>query len=158
MPQNKEGAVADIFGLLSEGTADFEKKKNRATLLAPTGVKDVFQEGSISINGYTCIGVQCKACVKVCPTNALYWGNGKIEILEDLCVYCGACVLICQVDHCIKLKRKRNNDDRIETFSKPIDVVLLQKKINTNKRVQRVRSIVLKPQDYYIQYPKTKQK
>jgi len=157
MPQNKEDNV-DIFGLLSEDTINSEKKKNRELLLAPTGVKDVFQEGSISINSYTCIGVQCKVCIKVCPTNALYWGSGKIEILEDLCVYCGACVLICQVDYCIKLERKRDSDSKIEKFSKPIDVILLQKKVNTNKRVQRVRSVVLKPQDYYVQYPKTKQK
>ncbi|MCL1978223.1 MAG: 4Fe-4S binding protein [Candidatus Bathyarchaeota archaeon] len=155
MPQNK-GAI-DIFGLLSEDTVDSEKKKNREALLAPTGVKDFFQEGKISINSYTCLGVQCKECVKVCPTNALYWGSGKVEIVEDLCVYCGACVLNCQVDDCIKLERKRD-DGKVEKFSKPKDVLLLQKKANTNKRVQRVRSVILKPQDYYIQYPKTKQK
>ncbi|MDR0318983.1 MAG: 4Fe-4S binding protein [Nitrososphaerota archaeon] len=154
MSQNK-ACDGDIFGLLPEGTVDSEKKKNREALLAPTGVRDVFQEGAISINNYTCIGVQCKACIKVCPTNALYWGNGRIEIIEDLCVYCGACVLICQVDDCIKLERKRDNG-KIEKFSKPMDVLLLQKKLNTNKRVQRVRSVVLKPQDYYTQYPENR--
>jgi len=152
MSQNKKADI-DIFGSLTDGTVDSEKKKNREALLAPTGIRDVFQEGTININSYTCIGVQCKACIKVCPTNALYWGSGKIEIIKDLCVYCGACVLICQVDDCIKLERKRDNG-KIEKFSKPIDVLHLQKKINTNKRVQRVRSIVLKPQDYYAQYPK----
>ncbi|MDR2707635.1 MAG: hypothetical protein LBB87_02675 [Nitrososphaerota archaeon] len=156
MSQNK-GGEGDVFGLLSEGSVDSERRKNREALLAPTGVKEVFQEGVISINSYTCVGVQCKACIKVCPTNALYWGSGRIEIIEDLCVYCGACVLICQVDDCIKLERKRDNG-RIEKVSKPIDVLLLQKKVNTNKRVQRVRSVVLKPQDYYAQYPETRQK
>jgi ferredoxin len=155
MSQNKKDI--DIFGLLSDGTADSEKKKNREALLAPTGVKDVFQEGTISINNYTCLGVQCKACIKVCPTNALYWGSGKIKIVEDMCVYCGACVLNCQVDDCVKLERKRE-DGKIEKFSKSKEVLLLQKKTNTNKRVQRVRSVVLKPQDYYMQYPKTKRK
>jgi Na+-translocating ferredoxin:NAD+ oxidoreductase RNF subunit RnfB len=156
MPQNRY--TVDIFGLLSEGTAESEKKKNREALLAPTGVKDVFQEGNISINNYTCLGVQCKECIKVCPTNALYWGSGKIEIIEDLCVYCGACVLNCQVDDCIKLERKRDKDGEIEKFSKSKEVLLFQKKANTNKRVQRVQSVILKPQDYYAQYPKTKQK
>jgi ferredoxin len=155
MPQNKDNV--DIFGLLSEGTADSEKKKNREMLLAPTGVKDLFQEGTISINSYTCLGVQCKACIKVCPTNGLYWGSGKVEIVEDLCVYCGACVLSCQVDDCIRLERKRDNG-KIEKFSKSAEVLLFQKKANTNKRVQRVRSVILKPQDYYSQYPKIKQK
>lgn len=147
----------DIFGLLSVDTVSSEKKKIREELLAPTGVKDVFQEGKISINSHTCLGVQCKECINVCPTNALYWSNGKVAILEDMCVYCGACVLNCQVDDCIKLERKRY-DGRIEKFSKSKEMVLFQKKANTNKRVQRVRSVVLKPQDYYIQYPKTKQK
>ncbi|MCL2642200.1 MAG: hypothetical protein FWD52_01590 [Candidatus Bathyarchaeota archaeon] len=155
MPQNN-GNV-DIFGLLSDGTTvDSEKKKSRKALLASTGVKEVFQEGKISINSYTCLGVQCKECIKVCPTTALYWGSGKIAIIEDLCVYCGACVLNCQVDDCIKLERTRE-DGRIEKFSKSKEVLLLQKKANTNKRVQRVRSVVLKPQDYYSQYPKDKQ-
>jgi len=147
----------DIFGLLADDTADSEKKKNRAALLAPTGVKDVFQEGKISINSYTCIGVQCKECIKVCPTNALYWGGGKVAIVDDLCVYCGACVLNCQVDDCIQLERTRD-DGQNEKFSKSKEVLLFQKKANTNKRVQRVRSVVLKPQDYYMQYPKSKQK
>jgi len=157
MPQNN--GKTDIFGLLTGNTdANSEKKKNRAALLAPTGVKDVFQEGKISINSYTCVGVQCKECIKVCPTNALYWGGGgKVAIIDDLCVYCGACVLNCQVDDCIQLERTRN-DGQIEKFSKSKEVLLFQKKANTNKRVQRVRSVVLKPQDYYIQYPKAKQK
>jgi NAD-dependent dihydropyrimidine dehydrogenase PreA subunit len=155
MPQNN-GNV-DIFGLLSEGTVDSERKKNREALLAPTGVKDVFQDGKISINSHTCLGVQCKECIKVCPTTALYWGGGKVAIVEDLCVYCGACVLNCQVDDCIDLERKRD-DGRIEKFSRSKEVVLFQKKANTNKRVQRVHSVILKPQDYYIKYPKAKQK
>jgi NAD-dependent dihydropyrimidine dehydrogenase PreA subunit len=157
MPQNN-GSI-DIFGLLSSGkdTSESEKKKNRKELLAPTGVKDIFQEGKIGVNQYTCLGVQCKACVKVCPTNALYWGSGKVEIIDDLCVYCGACVLSCQVDDCIKLERKRD-DGEVEKFSKPRDVLLLQKKATADKRVQRVQSVVLKPQDYYIKYPKAKQK
>jgi ferredoxin len=156
MPQNK-GNI-DIFGLLTDGTAvASEKNKNRAALLAPTGVKDVFQEGKISINSYTCLGVQCKECIKVCPTTALYWGGGKVTIIEDLCVYCGACILNCQVDDCINLERTRKNG-KIEKFSKSKEVVLFQKKANTNKRVQRVHSVILKPQDYYAQYPKAKQK
>jgi ferredoxin len=156
MSQNKDNV--DIFGLLSEDTVDSEKKNDRETLLATTGVKDVFQWGTISINIYTCLGVQCKACIKVCPTNTLYWGSGKIEVVEDLCVYCGACVLVCQVDDCIKLERRRDKDGKVEKFSNPTDVLLFQKKTNTNKRVQRVRSVVLKPKDYYAQYPKTEQK
>ncbi|MCL2172502.1 MAG: hypothetical protein FWB84_02490 [Candidatus Bathyarchaeota archaeon] len=153
----KNGSV-DIFGLLTEDTnVNSEKKKRREALLAPTGVKDVFQDGKISINSYTCLGVQCKECIKVCPTTALYWGGGKVAIIEDLCVYCGACILNCQVDDCIKMERTRK-DGRVEKFSKSKEILLFQKKANTNKRVQRVQSVMLKPQDYYTKYPKTRQK
>jgi ferredoxin len=155
MPQDKSSG--DIFGLLSENTADAERRKNREELLAPTGVKELFKEGKISINNYTCVGVQCKQCLKVCPTNALYWGNGKVEIIDDLCVYCGACVLSCMVDDCIKVERKRE-DGKIEKFSKPGDVILLEKKANANKRIQRVQSVMMKPQDYYSKYPDAKPK
>lgn len=155
MPQDN-GAI-DIFGLLSDDTTESEKKKNREQLLAPTGVKELFKEGKININKYTCAGVQCKRCVAVCPTNALYWGSGEVGIIDDLCVYCGACVLNCMVDDCIKIERKRDNGVT-EKFSKPKDVIMLQKTANTNKRIQRVQSIVMKPQDYYCKYPEAKLK
>jgi NAD-dependent dihydropyrimidine dehydrogenase PreA subunit len=155
MPQ-KNGS-SDIFGFLSDNTVESEKRKNREELLAPTGVKELFKDGKIGINSYTCVGVQCKQCIKVCPTNALYWGNGKVEIIDDLCVYCGACVLSCMVDDCIKVERKRD-DGTIEKFSKPADVLLLEKKANANKRIQRVQSVMMKPQDYYTQYPDAKPK
>ena len=113
MPEKTASAI-DIFGLLSEeppkppNPAE-EKKKRRQELLGPTGVKERFKEGSLSINKYTCLGVQCKLCVKVCPTNALYWSSGEVGIIEDLCVYCGACVLNCMVDNCMKIERKRED-------------------------------------------------
>jgi hypothetical protein len=61
------------------------------------------------------------------------------------------------VDDCIKVERKRE-DGAIEKFSKPADVILLEKKANANKRIQRVQSVMMKPQDYYRQYPDAKPK
>ena len=111
-----------------------EKKKRRKELLEPTGVKEIFKEGKISINKFTCVGGQCKFCIKACPTNALYWGTGEVGIIEDLCVYCGACVLNCMVDDCIKIERKRE-DGTIEKFSKPSDVIKSSKQNLTWKNV-----------------------
>ena len=134
----------DIFGMLSESeekaAKPMNKKKQREELLAPTHVKDLFQKGTININKYTCVGVQCKLCIKACPTNALYWKTGEIGIIEDLCVYCGACVLSCMVDDCIKVKRKRE-DGAIERFGKGRDVVVLSNCINAKKRFQRVHDV-----------------
>jgi ferredoxin len=156
MPQNKN---YDIFSLLSEDTkereAEEEKKKRRQELLAPTGVKELFKDGKIDINKYTCIGVQCKYCVKACPTNALYWSTGEVGIIEDLCVYCGACVLSCMVDDCIKVERKRE-DGTTEKFSKTQDVLKLVDRINSKKRVARVASIFPTHESYCKKFPPLK--
>lgn len=144
MPE-KNASSFDIFSLMSEEepeqvNPDEEKKKRRQELLQPTGVKEIFKDGKVSINKFTCIGVQCKYCVKACPTNALYWSNGEIGIIEDLCVYCGACVLSCMVDDCIKVERTRE-DGSVEKFSKPKDVIALVNKVNAKKRGDRVKGI-----------------
>jgi ferredoxin len=138
----KKAPDIDIFGLLSEDASsdsEAEKKKRRQELLEPTGVKELFKEGKISINKFTCVGGQCKLCIKACPTNALYWSNAGVGITEDLCVYCGACVLNCMVDNCIKIERKRD-DGTTERFSKPSDVIKLAEKLNAEKRFERVRT------------------
>ncbi len=156
MPE-KSSSKIDIFDLLSgseekaEKTAKPDKKKQREELLAPTGVKEFFPEGILSINKHTCVGVQCKLCIKVCPTNALYWKAGEVGVTEDLCVYCGACVLACMVDDCMKVKRKRENG-AVECFSKPKDVVGLQNSINAKKRMERVQEVFPSWEDYCRKY------
>lgn len=116
-----------------------ERRQRRKELLAPTGVEELFKDGKISINKFTCVGGQCKLCIKACPTNALYWGTGEVGITDDLCVRCGACVLNCMVDDCIKLERIRE-DGKVERFSKPSEVIKLQERINVGKRFERVKT------------------
>ena len=150
MPENNASNV-DIFGLLTEDSPEQAKKKRRRELLEPIGVKELFKEGTISVNKYTCVGVQCKLCVKACPTNALYWKSGEVGITEDLCVYCGACVLNCMVNDCIKIERKRE-DGKVEHFSKPKDVIMLEEKINAKKRFERVEAIFPNAEAYCEKY------
>jgi ferredoxin len=154
MPQENSSNV-DIFGLLSD-SGKKAKKKRREELLASSGVKEFFEEGSISVNKRTCQGLECKLCIKACPTNALYWKAGEIEVVEDLCVYCGACVLSCMVDDCIKITRKRE-DGKVEKFSKPKDVIALENRINAKKRFERVREVFPTPEDYCERYKPRKQ-
>jgi ferredoxin len=132
-------AASDIFSLLLE-TSEKEKRKRREELLAPLGVKEFFVSGSITIDKRTCKGVECKLCIKACPTNALFWRAGEVGITEELCIYCGACVLNCIVDDCIKITRKRENGD-MEKFSTPRAFTMLEHGINAKKRVERVRAI-----------------
>lgn len=140
MPKKKENSKGDIFQLLLE-TKERQKKSKRRELLESLNVKDFFEEGSLSINERTCQGLECELCIKACPTKALYWQDGKVGIIRDLCVYCGACVLCCIVDDCIKITRKRA-DGTMESFSKPWEVVLLFNNVNSRKRYRRVEAIL----------------
>jgi len=157
MPEKKPAAV-DIFDLLScsGGAASEEKEKQasrsqREELLSATKVKDLYPEGTITVNKHTCVGVQCKLCIKACPTNALYWTNSGIGITEDLCVHCEACVLCCMVDNCIKITRKRE-DGKQEQFSNIHDVLVLNSKVSSEKRFQRISDVIPSQDDYCKRY------
>ena len=126
---------------------DTEKRKRREELLAPLGIEEFFAEGSITINKRTCKGVECRLCMKACPTNALFWKAGEIGLIEELCIYCGACVLNCIVDDCIRIIRKRQTGE-VESFSRPRDFLTKQDSSNTKKRVEKVREAFPEAQDY----------
>jgi ferredoxin len=144
-----------IFDLMNEDEAavseEEERKQRRKELIEPTGVKELFKDGKISINKFTCVGGQCKLCIKACPTNALYWGTGEVGIIDDLCVYCGACVANCMVDNCIKVERTRE-DAMVEKFGNIKDIVKLQNKLNGRKRVARVKAanVTVRHRDKYV--------
>ena len=156
----KDSSTYDIFGMLStseekekQKPEKTERQKRREEMLSGTKMKDLFAEGNLTVNKYTCVGVQCKLCVKACPTNALYWktNEGEVGITEDLCVYCGACVLSCMVDDCIKVQRKRETGET-EEFSKPQDTVKLANSINSKKRAARVHDVFPSTEEYCERY------
>ena len=142
----------DIFTLLSEASKR-KKKEKRAQILESMKVKEFFEEGSISIDKKTCKGVECKLCIKACPTNALYWKNGEIGIVNELCVFCAACVANCIVDNCIRISRKRPNGG-VEKFSKPMDVLILLNNINSQKRMEDIKLLFTDCEAYLKRYAK----
>ena len=141
MSSNDNEQSVNIFNLLEEASEDQEKapKSRRAELLESIGVKECFKEGKLKIDMRTCRGIECNLCVKACPTNALYWKAGEIGIVEDLCIYCTACVANCMVDNCINVIRMRQ-DGKIESFSNPKDVLNIQRKIGSKKRREKVKA------------------
>ena len=149
----EDSAGIDIFSLLSDSGEKerAEKRKLREELLGQTGVKEFFTDGKIGINKRTCQGLECKLCIKACPTNALYWKQGEVGIVDDLCVYCGACVLSCMIDDCIKIERTRENG-KVEKFGKPKDVLRLQNTINIKKRFDRVCEVFPTLDEYCCKY------
>lgn len=149
MSKKTENSGANIYDLLLQASEKEkkEKKEKRAELLKSMGVKEYFEEGSVEIDMKTCKGLECNLCVKACPTNALYWKAGEIGIVEDVCVYCAACVLNCIVDNCIRVRRKRP-DGKVEKFSTPRDVLRLLHDINSQKRCARLRTRFPTVEDY----------
>jgi len=152
MSKKTENSGVNIYDLLLQAS-EKEKKEKRAELLKSVGVNEYFEEGSIEINMKTCKGLECNLCVEACPTNALYWKAGEIGIVEDLCVYCAACVFNCVVDNCIRVRRKRS-DGEVEKFSSPRDVLRLLHTINSRKRRDRLRSVFPTAEDYFKRYAK----
>ena len=150
MSKKAEGSGENIYDLLLEAS-EKEKKQRRAELLESIGIKEYFDEGSVKIDMKTCKGLECNLCVEACPTYALYWKAGDIGLVEDLCVYCAACVLNCIVDNCIYVRRKRPNGE-VEEFSTPRDVLMLLHKINSEKRSDRIKSIFPTVEDYLERY------
>ncbi|NVM54073.1 MAG: 4Fe-4S binding protein [Candidatus Helarchaeota archaeon] len=71
-----------------------------------------FFEGKITLQKLDkCDPSGCKACIKICPSNAWYLPKDpkeKIAVNDDLCLYCGSCELSCPYD-CIKLERTKIN-------------------------------------------------
>lgn len=156
MPRKDNEETVNIFNLLSKEKSEKEEvkpKSRRAELLETIDVKDRFEEGSISIDMKTCRGIECNLCVKICPTNALYWKAGEIGIVEDLCIHCTACVANCMVDDCIKVTRKRP-DAKTEYFSNPKDVCTLLCNINSKKRKERVESLYPTIEEYLERHGK----
>lgn len=127
---NELGSI-DIFQMLLES---LKKSGLRREVLESLGIKEYFTDGSIEIDKRTCRGVDCQLCIKVCPTNALYWSGGQVNITRELCIYCTACVLVCMVDDCIKVTRRRPNN-KVESFSNPRQVVRLLQSIGSGKRI-----------------------
>jgi ferredoxin len=157
VPKKDEEQSVNIFDLLSAEPPKEKKKKKsksrRAELLEPMGVKDLFEEGNISIDMRTCRGIECNLCVKACPTNALYWKAGEIGIIDDLCIHCTACVANCMVDDCIRVTRKRP-DGATESFSNVKDVCALLRNINSTKGLDRVKSLYPTVEDYFKRHGK----
>jgi Fe-S-cluster-containing hydrogenase component 2 len=145
-------ASVDIYERLLE-VADKKKQAKRKELLGSLGVKEFFEEGKIRIDMKTCKGVECKLCIKACPTNALYWKTGEVGITEELCVYCAACVLNCMVDNCIQVERKRA-DGETEQFSTPNQVCALLERLNAQGRKKTAESLFPDQESYLKRYKK----
>lgn len=139
MSDQKDAKDIDIFQLLNV-TSKRKERQERQALLRELEVQDLFYDGTISINKQTCFGVECKLCIDVCPTHALYWAKGEVGIEKQLCVHCMACVFSCIIEDCITITRKRETGED-EVFSNIKSACTLLHEISLNKRIERIQSI-----------------
>jgi 4Fe-4S ferredoxin len=93
----------------------------------PEGVMHVrkFLYGKIAIHPEKC-PEGCTDCLDVCPiTGALYLSDidKKVHVNEMLCVYCGACKLVCPVEEALELKRTKVNHTPVRsgTWNKALE-------------------------------------
>lgn len=139
MSDEKDGKDIDIFKLLNAASKR-KQRQERQALLRDLEVQEWFCDGTILINNSTCLGVECKLCIDVCPTHALYWAKGEVGIEKQLCVYCMACVFSCIVEDCITITRTRETGEK-EVFSNIKRAYALLHEIALNKRIERIKSI-----------------
>ena len=139
MSDENDAKDIDIFQLLNVASKR-KYRQERQALLGELEVQDLFCDGTILINKQTCLGVECKLCIDVCPTHALYWAKGEVGIERLLCVYCMACVFSCVVEDCITITRKRDTGEE-EEFSNIKSACALLHEIASNKRIERIESI-----------------
>ena len=73
----------------------------------PAGVIRVtkFYEGSLEIDQSLC-PEGCQNCYDVCPVDALSINkNGKVDVKDKFCIYCGACMNVCPKLEALELNR-----------------------------------------------------
>lgn len=62
-------------------------------------------EGFITLDVSLCPS-GCRACVDICPSGALTWGeDNQVHLDKRFCLYCGACQNICPVPGAITVER-----------------------------------------------------
>jgi 4Fe-4S ferredoxin len=78
-------------------------------------------DGVIKINNELC-PPGCEDCVNNCPTDALYVDEeGKVDVVNEFCIFCGACLNFCQMNRAIDIKITHVNVTT--TKSKTWDIV-----------------------------------
>jgi 4Fe-4S ferredoxin len=69
-------------------------------------IKKIFY-GNLKINNEKC-PEGCHYCKDVCPfPGVLYISNGKVQVNESNCVYCGCCKIACPEEDALELTRSR---------------------------------------------------
>ena len=92
----------------------------------------------------------CHDCVDVCPIpGVLYLSDGKVQVNDSHCVYCGACKIACPEEDVLELNRTRvrHTEVRSGAWNKALEKLAstsaVIKEIE-NKNTKKLKSVILK--------------
>ncbi|MEJ2242588.1 MAG: 4Fe-4S binding protein [Candidatus Bathyarchaeota archaeon] len=111
-------------------------------------VKKIFS-GKIQINAEKC-PKDCHVCVDVCPIpNVLLLSNGKVEINESHCIYCGTCKISCPEEGVLELDRSRINHTMIHSgaWNKALEKLTSTKTVMKElrkKNAEKIKKVISK--------------
>jgi len=92
----------------------------------------------------------CHDCIDVCPIpDVLYLSDGKVQVNDSHCVYCGACKITCPVEGALELKRTRIRHTKVRSgawnkaLEKLASTSAVVKEIR-NKNAQKLKRVIMK--------------
>lgn len=98
-----------------------------------------FFTGFLRIHKETC-PEGCHACVDVCPVRALCLeDDGKVQVNDMFCMYCGACLNVCPKPEAIELERTsvRHTPVKSGAWNKALEKLASTKSLETELRAKR---------------------
>jgi 4Fe-4S ferredoxin len=92
--------------------------------LGPAGAFTVTKPyaGRVTLDAALC-PEGCRACVDVCPSDALTWDGRRVQLDDRFCIHCGACEHVCPVEGAIRVIRTAIQHTPIESgaWAKALD-------------------------------------
>ena len=105
--------------------------------------------GSLIVNSEKC-PEGCHDCVNVCPIpGVLYLSDGKVQVNDSHCVYCGACKIACPEEGALELNRTRirHTEVRSGAWNKALEKLAstnaVIKEIE-NKNAEKLKKVIMK--------------
>lgn len=105
--------------------------------------------GSLIVNSQKC-PEGCHDCVDVCPIpGVLYLSDGKVQVNNSNCVYCGACKIACPEEGALELDRTRvrHTEVRSGAWNKALEKLASTNAVTKemqNKNAEKLKKVIMK--------------
>ena len=105
--------------------------------------------GSLKVNSEKC-PEGCQDCVDVCPIpGVLYLSDGKVQVNDSHCVYCGTCKIACPEEDALELTRTRirHTEVRSGAWNKALEKLASTSAVikeMENKNARKLKKVIMK--------------